>query len=413
MTDSDSSSYNSNLESAHENSLLGKAQGFHNSFITITEKARSFAKNLKHYGTKMPNQTEAEQKLNESLAREEKLKDELSELREYIKTFGIESQPAAPTEDEIVEEISKVSFDRHREIRELLIEIRDFDGTTDVEAFLAQCRRVNKQMKTDAEKIILINKIIAQKLRGEAIAVADRLIEISPKEFADAMRLAFGKTEKDYSQLTEERNSMRQGYVERIENFIKRYSEIDKSIQKSIDQVDPEFKIVYRKIENKERISRFLRALKPEIKALVMTQNPITLNDAYQYAMREEKIFKDDEMLRNKQRGGKFENFGKKSIHENKSIEGRSNSNRDKCNFCERIGHKEENCFKKNPQLKNSNFQKTVQQSKDPPKRIHETQESYIAPPELEYSEESAALNEKIQFCSPASLEPQLRMDYW
>lgn len=43
----------------------------------------------------------------------------------------------------MIEEISKITFDRHRQIRELLVDIREFDGIVDVEAFSTQSRRVN------------------------------------------------------------------------------------------------------------------------------------------------------------------------------------------------------------------------------------------------------------------------------
>lgn len=55
-------------------------------------------------------------------------------------------------------------------------------------------------------------------------------------------------------------------------------------------------------MEEKERISWFIRALKPEIKFVVLTKNPRYINDAYQYAMAEEIIFHEDKALRARQR---------------------------------------------------------------------------------------------------------------
>lgn len=355
-----------------------------------------------------------------SLTREENLKRELDEIRETLEGMRVNSVPAsrpvpsAPTEDEINEELSKISTSRHKEIRELLSEIREFDGTTDVEAFLAQCKRINKQMKSDAEKICLINKIIALKLKGEAIFVADRLLIIGPTEFAEAMRLAFGKTERDYSQLIEERNSMRQGYSERIENFIKRYADIDKKIQRSIDQVSLEFREVTRRMEERDRISRFLRALRPEIKTVVMTRSPEYLNVAYQYAMAEEKIYNEDESLRSRQKS-KREDLNKQTREQaNKSFSDTRTVSKPLtgpfCNFCKRKGHIESKCFKKNPELQN--FQQVGYSNKDPPKRIHETQESYIMPPPTEQSDPFDS-TERIQYCSQ-DLSVRLRQtDFW
>lgn len=110
---------------------------------------------------------------------------ELVQMREYVKTLDINKDTISENEvvaedDNIIDEKSKITFDCHQQIREFFLEIREFDDTTDVEAFSTQCRQVYKQMKTDDERIVLINKINAQKLKSEAIAVAVRLIEISP-----------------------------------------------------------------------------------------------------------------------------------------------------------------------------------------------------------------------------------------
>lgn len=417
MSSSDTDSEFSDQVSIKSTSFFEETGNFHRPLIEISENAKTFTRTLKQCISKMSLQ-EVKSQLSASIEREENLRRELDEIKDYLKELKIKPTPSAPTEDEIAEETAKISFNRHREIRELLSEVREFDGTTDVEAFLAQCRRVNKQMTNDAEKIVFINKVIANKLKGEAIAVADRLIEITPKDFADAMRLAFGKTEKDYSQLSEERNSMRQGYIERVENFVKRYIEMDKRVQKSIDQVDIEFRMVFRRLEDKERINRFTRALKPEIRPLVMTKNPMTLNDAFQFAMYEEKILREDEILRERQRNRRDESHAKIRESASRTADNsrpmHQQNARDICDSCGIPGHREEKCFKKYPHLKNENFQKIQPQGKDPPKKIHEMQESYTTHQPHEISEmELPDSIERTHYCLPDSSARQRRMDYW
>lgn len=389
--------------------------------IAITSSARTFTRTLKQSTSNMSVQ-DLQKSLAESVAREENMRKELDELKNYIKSLKIKPEPSAPTEDEIVAETSKITYARRREIQDLLLEIRFFDGTSDVEAFLTQCRRINKQMTTDAEKVTFINKVIASRLGGEAAVVAERITDITPKDFAEAMRLAFGKTEKDYSQLIEERNAMRQGFNERVENFIKRYGDVDRRIQRSIDQEDPEFREVYRRIESKERIARFLRALKPEIKAIVMTRSPKFINDAYQYALYEEKIYRDDELLRSRQKS-RYDEPGKRL---NESIAPGTRDSKDPktrsfapgkdfyCESCKMRGHTEDRCFRKYPELRNANFRKGEYGSKDPPRKIHESQESYITPQQPEPSEmDPPDSTERIQFCSRDFSVRQRQMDSW
>ncbi|KAJ8668559.1 hypothetical protein QAD02_010222 [Eretmocerus hayati] len=178
---------------------------------------------------------ELKRQLDESLAREKKLalenekRDrEMKEMKERLAKFEIFEDTTTINKEQLEKEIAAISHARHKELRERVNDVREFDGTTDVEAFLEQCKRINDQLPKDAEKYEFIHKVMATKLKGEAISVADRMPDKSPKHFKEAMRLAFGKTEGDYNQLTEERNAMRQGFNERIENFIKRYGDMDK-----------------------------------------------------------------------------------------------------------------------------------------------------------------------------------------
>lgn len=401
-------------ESEISTSFYEISSNFHRPVVKISGDSTSFLHTLHALIPKMSLE-DLRKELTASLAREESVRQELMEIKNHLKTLNINPTPSAPTEEEIASETSKITFNRRKEIKEYLSEIREYDGTTDVEAFLTQCRRIMKQLNGDGEKLILLNKIIATKLKGEAIAVADRMTEITPKDFSEAMKLAFGKTEKDYSQLIEERNSLRQGLTERIDNFIRRYVDIDKRIQRSIDQVDIEFRPVYRKIEDKERIGRFIRALKPEIKHLIMTKNPSTLNEAYQNAMYEEKIYRDDELLRSRQRI-KINDSNDKNSNK-KSVESQNQHSQPKqrigCNHCKSSTHSEEKCYIKHPHLR-PNFHSNITRNKDPPRNIHEMQESSIIPPEPEESEmNQPSSNEPIQYCSRDLEEQQPQMDSW
>ncbi|KAJ8666797.1 hypothetical protein QAD02_008459 [Eretmocerus hayati] len=170
------------------------------------------------------------------MATVEELKKQLGESLLRERKLALEKEN---NDSELKRGIASISHSRHVELSQRVKDVRVFDDTTDVEAFLEQCKRINDQLHTDAEKDEFIYKVMATKLKGEAIAVADRMPDKSPKHFKEAMRLAFGKTESDYNQLTEERNSMRQGYNGRIDNFIKRYGEIDKRVQRSIVKFTP------------------------------------------------------------------------------------------------------------------------------------------------------------------------------
>ncbi|KAJ8671753.1 hypothetical protein QAD02_003012 [Eretmocerus hayati] len=310
IDDADSSESSHSGSEVETTSFSAESDGFHKPKITIRNRLFQFSETLAQFIPKMATVEELKKQLEESLLRERKLAlekenndSEVKKLKERLAQFEIFEDTTSINEEQLKREIASISHSRHVEFSQRVKDVREFDGTTDVEAFLEQCKRINDQLHTDAEKYEFIYKVMATKLKGEAIAVANRMPDKSPKHFKEATRLAFGKTESDYNQLTGEKNSMRQGYNERIENFIKRYGEIDKRVQRSIDQVDSKYNGVYRGIEEEQRIQQFLGALKPTIKSLVVAAQPATLNDAYFRAIQEEKIYNEDEIIRPQQRG--------------------------------------------------------------------------------------------------------------
>ncbi|KAJ8677052.1 hypothetical protein QAD02_012839 [Eretmocerus hayati] len=196
---SDSEDSERSISTLVNTNFFERGDGFHQPPIRITERIGFFARTFSQFVPKMPNIEGSRAELAASLARGKKLNEDLEEIRQQLKALGVKITRTAPSGDEIVEAMSEISINRHEEIRKSLSEIRDFDRTTDVEAFSIPCRKVNKQMKTEADQISLINKIIALKLKGGAIAVADRLAKITSTGFSEAMCLATGKKERDHS----------------------------------------------------------------------------------------------------------------------------------------------------------------------------------------------------------------------
>ncbi|KAJ8671974.1 hypothetical protein QAD02_003233 [Eretmocerus hayati] len=87
-----------------------------------------------------------------------RLQLELDKIKERLASWETSEVAQEPTEAEVNDQLTKITPARHKEIRELLSEIREFDGTTDVGAFLDQCKRILKQLSLDSEKIAFVYK---------------------------------------------------------------------------------------------------------------------------------------------------------------------------------------------------------------------------------------------------------------
>ena len=78
-----------------------------------------------------------------------------------------------------------------------------------------------------------------------------------------ALEISFGKIELDYDQLSEHRNSMRQGLKMMIEKLLDDYRES------------------LRYMEEKSDIKKFIRSFRSEIEIRLLTNQPRTLREAF------------------------------------------------------------------------------------------------------------------------------------
>ena len=88
-----------------------------------------------------------------------------------------------------------------------------------------------------------------------------------------ALGISFEKIELDYEQLSEQRNSMRQGLNESIKNYIIRYEELHMRLQASLDAVPSDYRESLRYMEEKSHIKKFIRSLRPEIEIRLSTNH--------------------------------------------------------------------------------------------------------------------------------------------
>ncbi|WP_316206622.1 hypothetical protein, partial [Escherichia coli] len=192
----------------------------------------------------------------------------------------------------------------------------------------------------------------------------------------------FGKLELEYDQLAEMRNSMRQRTNEKVADYMQRYNNINRRIQISIGGLNDDFRDMHRNYENKNAISKFIRGLYPEGLRLAVQQNrPHTLPIAYQQALYEEKLRKEDEELRNRNynkheersRRDRYKKHSRdrshsrydsrnrekhstpdnnytrdRSFSRDRQENYRSDKKEDKptCSHCNKYGHDKEHCFK-------------------------------------------------------------------
>ena len=86
-----------------------------------------------------------------------------------------------------------------------------------------------------------MRKVIALRLTGEAARVGESTQGSCYSELANALRASFGQADLTYEQISEIRNNARQGQNESIDNYVRRYEELHRRVQKSIDQVKPAY----------------------------------------------------------------------------------------------------------------------------------------------------------------------------
>ena len=118
--------------------------------------------------------------------------------------------------------------ERLNEIKDLLAEVREYDGSSQPQYWLRTVKRSFDTLEdNNPSRNMFVRRLIAQKIKGPAQLVVDRIAS----QDMYAVEVAFGKIEQSYDQLAEQRNSMRPGATENTANYIKRYDEIHNRIQ--------------------------------------------------------------------------------------------------------------------------------------------------------------------------------------
>lgn len=332
---------------------------------------------------------------------EEEMKTRVEALQNIVEKTNINETRLPNSSNPTISIIDgrAIPFQRRKEIQQLMFDIPEFDGTSNVEAFLDQVKEIRSLVSTE-ESFLLAQKIRAQKLKKDAKEVAERIQNLTLNELSESLKIAFGIIGKDFKQLTMERNTMRQGQTERTENYIKRYTEMDRKIQRSIDQTDITFRDYRRREENIDRIKMFIRTLRTDIRIPVAIRKPEKLNDAYKYALDEEKIIRDDEEVQ-KYRQSRMTMIKRPAIISRPPIRSPVWSKQDQerddtpladriktnknCSHCKSTFHNESTCWKKYPHLApKKGFQNSRLQGKDPPTRKYLTH----APEEEEWTQD-------------------------
>lgn len=169
----------------------------------------------------------------------------------------------------------------------------------------------------------------------------------------------------------------------KIETFIKRYADLDRQIQRVIDLEPAEFYEYERRKERMTNVKKFINCLTLEIKTEASSSRHDFLNEAYQEALEEKKVFFDKE----RERSRLAEQLQWKQIQQAPfkkpiSYESRVDTIRQRerptipttlptCNYCKKHGHSEDKCFSKQNQEKRQNFQYERPHSKDPPRKTY------------------------------------------
>ena len=282
---------------------------------------------------------------------------------------------------------NRVNNDLDKHIKNLLAEIRDYDGTQTPEAFKRSTRFAIKQLNNvEKDMATFTRRLVAQKIKGKAIPVVDRVDNNNLADIIHALETAFGQLELNYEQLAEQRNALRQGMTESVKNYITRYEEVHLRLQKALDSEPSEYRESLRLMEAKLHIKKFIRSLRPEIELRLLNDRPKTLRAAFAEAQLIEKQLRDDEILRSRripiqknnqypprqpappQRPTPFPNpkpqhFNPPSPHIRFNNPGTKTFY---CNHCKSNTHTEDRCFILHPELK-KNFTTRQHTAETPP----------------------------------------------
>ena len=279
--------------------------------------------------------------------------------------------------------------DRSKIISNLLLEVQEYDGRIPPRFFIQVAWRCLNTLDTLDEQDTFVRRIIAQKLRGEAQLVAQRVNSYSFHDVSSALEIAFGQIEQSYQQLSDQRNSTCQGLNESLHTYIKRYEELYQRLLISIDALPTDYRDSIKYLENKIHIERFIESLNPDIEVRLANKNSETLREAFAEALRIDKKLRDQNSARNRRTfNSRPANNASRSNAPIRYPDPRSNdvprqiaaaaprspyapqpsrgaeiqfNNRGTrtlyCPHCKRTGHTEQHCFILHPELKrNINF---------------------------------------------------------
>ena len=194
-----------------------------------------------------------------------------------------------------------VNNDLDKLIKNLLQEIREYDGSSHPEPFKKSAARAILYFSNNRDRAIFTRRLVAQKIKGRAIPIVDRIDDDNLSEVIAALETAFGSIELDFDQLSETRNRMRQGINESIKNYILRYEEIHLRLQRAIDALPKDDRESQRRMEKNSLIKKFVRSLKPELEIRVANERPPTLRHAFNVAQQIDKQLKEDATYRRQQ----------------------------------------------------------------------------------------------------------------
>lgn len=330
------------------------------------------------------------------------LKKRLEEMRmgfskSETPTFQRSPQATAP----LAEDLLILSEIQEKRVKSLLESISEYDGKSDIESFIDDLILTIKRIRgTNEEKDAMIDELLrrckAKKFKGEAHQVVCRIRDLTLNEMIEELRLAFGQTGKSLEQLQQERNQMCQMRNEKVESFIRRYSDLERQIQRAIDVSPAEYRKMKRQEERQAGVKKFIRCLRPEIKTEVHCTMPATLNEAYQKALEEEKEFFDKERERSRlteqyQRRQTMRSQPTELPQRQGTYKPPMRSTAEKmptCTYCRKYGHSEEKCYLKQNKERKQNFSQERPHNKDPPRKTYAVEEATPEVNQVENQEE-------------------------
>ena len=272
-------------------------------------------------------------------------------------------------------------------IKNLLLEIREYNGESNPDPFRRSIRHALSCLDHDDDKAAFVRQLIAQKIKGKAQPVADRVPSQLITDILAALDTAFGNTELSYEQLSEQRNNMRQGATETVINYIKRFEDVHNRIQISLDSVPTEYRDSLRYMEKLQHIKKFIRSLKPELELRLLNENFETLRQVFNEALLIDKNLREDEKLRQNKRPSQTDDRPKNSTVPYEKLRTQEKNENYYCKHCKIKGHSDSRCFKLNPELKrNSNFYQKPHIAESPPIECESERPSTSENTETEYA---------------------------